>query len=149
MVGPTANAVDPGFKHIEVAVVKLVCEVLKKEDSQNLFFQNSASEQLVGNLNEELETLFLEDFGAHFAGEAPQCCRIPAVRFNVLFEKPLHTFCVLGGASAFEGGTEICGDFARCGSHGLKQNWSSCVPTGKGTSSLVPHAAKKCEGFSP
>jgi len=51
MIGPTADAAEPGFEQLEFAVAKLSLEFLQQKDGGNFFFQHRAGKKLIGNLH--------------------------------------------------------------------------------------------------
>jgi hypothetical protein len=79
---------------------KLARKVFEQEDGEDFLFEHSPGEQPVGNLNKELETALFENFAAILSRKSPQVRRVPAVRFDVLFEEPLHALGMLGGTVA-------------------------------------------------
>jgi len=109
MVSPTADAGNPRFKKIEVAGVELAREILEQENPENLLFENTPGEQLIGDLNQEFESMLIEDLAPRFACQGPKVIRVPAVGFDVFFEEPLHASCVLWGAAALELGSNLAG----------------------------------------
>ncbi len=54
---------------------------------------------------------------------APQCSRVPAVRFDLFFEEPLYAGGMLGRAAGFERAAYLCGD---CGWGALRVRHDDC-----------------------
>ena len=57
---------------------------------------------MIGNVNQKIEPVFFSYFATKTHGGAAQIGRIPAVRFDFIFEEPLHTRGVFGGATVFQ-----------------------------------------------
>ena len=66
VIGPTADAVEPGLEHLELAVAEFGVELLQHKDGSNFFFKHRAGEKMVGDLDQKVEPAFL----LHFATEA-------------------------------------------------------------------------------
>ncbi len=79
VIGPTADAVEPGLEQLELGVAKLAVEFLQQEHGGYLFFQHRAGEKTIGNLDQEIESVFFPYFPARTDGSAAQVCRIPSV----------------------------------------------------------------------
>ena len=122
MIGPTADPVEPGLKQFEFAVAKLAIQFLQQEHGGNFFFEHRAGEKLIGNLNQKIEPLFFSHFPPETHGCTPQVRRIPSVRFDFVFEKPLHTRGMHGRTAVSQCTADLGGDEGRGGlglRHGL------------------------------
>lgn len=62
VVGPTADASEPGFKHPKLGSPKLRSELIEEKDSKNLLFENMAAEELIGDFQQEIKSKLLSDF---------------------------------------------------------------------------------------
>src|SRR5580692_1443673 len=110
VISPTADEVEPVLEESELGVAKLAVEFLQQEYGDYLFFQHGAGEKTIGNLDQEIEPAFFPYFSAKTDGGTAQVCRIPAVRFDLVFEEPLHAGGVLGGTAVFERASNVGGD---------------------------------------
>src|SRR5580693_2413020 len=68
---------------------------------------------MIGNLHQEFEAAFLLQFSSKADGGSAQVCGIPAVRFDFIFEKPLHALSMLGGTPVLQRAADLCGDLRR------------------------------------
>lgn len=102
VIGPTADAGEPRFKQFEFSVAKLRVEFLQQEDCGDFFFQNQAIEEMIGDLDEKIEPALFSKFSSKADGRAAQVGCIPAMRFDFIFEKPLHAGGVFNGPTIFE-----------------------------------------------
>ena len=124
MIGPTTDAVEPGLEEFELAVAELAVEFLQQEHGGYLFFQHRAREKLIGDLDQEIESVFFSHLAAKTYSGAAQVRRIPAVRFDFIFEEPLHAGSVLCGAAVVQDAAKLSGDSGGCGPE-LRQGLTS------------------------
>ncbi len=110
VIRPTADAVQPTFKLAKLAIAELCLQVLKQQDGQNLFLENSSREQFVGNLHQEREIPFAQNIFPKSPRRAAKMPRIPSVRLDLFFEKPLHSRGVFSRTSPFESAAKLGGD---------------------------------------
>ena len=115
MIGPTADAVKPCLEPLEVGIAKLAIEFLQQEHGGYLFFQHGAREKTIGNLDQEIEPVFFPYFPTRADSGTAQVCRIPAMRFNLIFEEPSNARGVFGRTSVFERAANLGGHGCRCG----------------------------------
>jgi hypothetical protein len=90
MIGPTADAVQPGFEHLELAVPKFRIEFLQQEYSSDFLFEVRPRKELIRYLDQKVEPEFLSQFPPIAARRPAKIGRIPSVRLDLVFEKPLH-----------------------------------------------------------
>jgi hypothetical protein len=57
MIGPTADAVEPGLEELEFGIAKLAVEFLEQEHGGYLFFQHRAGEKAIGDLDQKIESV--------------------------------------------------------------------------------------------
>ena len=58
VIGPTADAVEPGLEQLKLAVAEFGVEFLQQEDGGNFFFQHSAGKKVISYLDEKVEPVF-------------------------------------------------------------------------------------------
>lgn len=124
MIGPTADAVEPGLEKFELSVAELPVEFFQQEHSGYLFFQNRAREKLIGDRDQEIESVLFSHFPAKTDSGAAQVRCVPAVRLDFIFEEPLHIGSVLCGAAVFQDAAKLSGDSGGCGPE-LRQGLTS------------------------
>lgn len=128
MIGPTADAVEPGLEEFELGVAELAIKFLEQEHGGYLFFQHRSGEKVIGDLDQEIESVLLSHFPAKTDSGAAQVRRVPAVRLDFIFEEPLHARSVLGRAAVFQYAAKLGGDSGGCGLQ-LRQGltWPNCL----------------------
>lgn len=101
VIGPTADAVEPGLEPLKLRVAELAVEFLQQKHGGHFLYQYRAGKKMIGDLDQEVEPLFLPYFPSKTDSGAAQVSGIPASRFGFIFEEPLHAHSMLGGAAAF------------------------------------------------
>ncbi len=96
MIGPTADAVQPGFEHAEFAVGELRVEFFQQQDCGNFLLKYRAGKEFVGHCDQEVEVVLPQNVPSAVPHGAAQGGRIPSVRLDFFFEEPLHAGGVLG-----------------------------------------------------
>ena len=86
VIGPTADAVEPGLEQLEFAVAKLTIESLQQEHGGNFFFEDGAGEKIVGCLDQKVETVFFPHFAPETNARAAQVRCIPSVGFDFILK---------------------------------------------------------------
>jgi len=113
VIGPAADAVEPGFEQTKFAIPKLGVEVFQQKHGRNFFLQHGSTKQLIGYREQEIEILLTQNFPPTSSHRPAQRGRIPSVRFDFFFEEPLHTGSVLGGTAVFENAPDSGGNSLR------------------------------------
>jgi len=57
MIGPAADAIEPGLEEFELGVTKLAVKLLQQEHGGYLFFQHRAGEKAIGDLDQKIESV--------------------------------------------------------------------------------------------
>ena len=94
VIRPASNARQPRFEHGEILLVEIASRFLEQEHCKDFFFKRATAEKLVGYLYQEVEADFFLNGSPVVDGQPPQVSRVPAVRFNFVFEEPFHPGCV-------------------------------------------------------
>src|SRR5271170_5204340 len=110
MIRPTADAVEPSLEEFELGVAELAIEFLQQEHGDYLFVQHRAQEKAIGDLDQKIEPALFSHFPAKTDSGAAQIWRVPAVRFDFIFEEPLHARGMLGRAAVFQYAANVSGD---------------------------------------
>src|ERR1700722_10538301 len=113
VIGPTADAFEPRLEQLELAVAKLAIESLQQEHGDEFLFQDRPRKKLVRNLHQKVQSELLSDFPTRVSRCPAQISRIPPMRFDFIFEKPLHAGGVLGGAAVFQLTANLRGNCSR------------------------------------
>jgi len=71
MIGPSADAVEPQVKKLELPIAKLAIEFLQQENGGNLFFEHRAIEKVIGNLDKKTEPTFFSQLPSKAHSSAP------------------------------------------------------------------------------
>ena len=71
VIGPTADAVEPALKECELTIPALVSQIFKQEDRGHLFFQHGTGKELIRNLNQKIEIVFLQNVFSAAANRSP------------------------------------------------------------------------------
>lgn len=113
MVGPTADAFEPGLKQFELVVAELGIEPLQQEHSGDFLFQHGPGKKFVRNLYNEIESELFPNLAPETSRCPAQVGRVPAVRFDLILEEPLHTCGMLGRSAVFQRLPNLSGELCR------------------------------------
>jgi len=102
VIGPASDAWQPGFKQAKFGVIEFAGERFQHEHGENFFFQASAGEKFVGNLQQEGKAKFFENGPTEADCNFAKLAGVPASRLNFLFKEPLHFFRMRRGAAVFQ-----------------------------------------------
>ena len=101
MIGPTADPVQPRFKHLKLAVIALRVQRFEQKHSGNLFLEYGTREQLVRHFGQKRKVVLAQNLTPASPNRSSQCSRVPPVRLDLFFEEPLHSRRVLRRPAIF------------------------------------------------
>ena len=78
VIGPTGDAVELGGKELEFRDAKILGLFFEQENSHHLLFENPASEEFVGDLDEEIHSSFADDAATEAHRKFSQFDGVPA-----------------------------------------------------------------------
>jgi len=82
---------------------------------------------MVGDVRQEVESELFLNFATIRRCQPAQVGRVPSVRFNLFFEKPLHALGVFGRAIPTENTADFRGDAGRSGFRTHVGEWNSLI----------------------
>jgi hypothetical protein len=92
MIGPGADAIQPGFEQLELGLAEFADDALQHEHREYFFLQHIAVEKLIGNLDKVMEIPLRKSGPSKAHGNLAQLAGIPAARGAV----PQHATDVFG-----------------------------------------------------
>ena len=113
VIGPARDPIQPGFEQSKLGVAELICQLFQQENCEDFFFENTSSEELVCDPDEEIQSELFSNPLTEADGHAAQLGRIPAVRLDLVFEEPPHTSSMLDRALVVEQESNLTGDACR------------------------------------
>ena len=90
VIDPTRDAVQPTHEHLKLSIAKLRLHPLEQKHGGYFFFEHRPAEKLIGYFHQKIEVALPQNLAAAAPHGPPQISRIPAVRLDFFFEKPLH-----------------------------------------------------------
>ena len=61
VIGPGADAIEPAFEQLELRLAELADHPLQHQDGEDLFFQDVAAKELIGNLQQIRQVMLRQD----------------------------------------------------------------------------------------
>ena len=102
MVAPAPYPRKPRCQTPELRLAELAGAAFKQEYAENLFFEKCSCKEMLGNIEHCCGSIPLLEFPPCLASRPPESARVPAMRFDFLFEKPLDSAGMFGGSAALQ-----------------------------------------------
>ena len=77
MIGPTADPIEPQFKHPKFAVAALRVQCFEQENARGLLLQYRARKQLIRHLGQKSKIVLAQNLAPASSNGPPQRRRIP------------------------------------------------------------------------